>query len=125
MIDAKKYKGRVEQRDVGGWFRTDRRLYVGGRDRSKLVDGLDRQIEAVWTALGDDEIPVHAALCFVEADWKLFAKPFEQEGVWVTGAKSLAKMIDKPGLLTIERIAIAADRLASALPPVSTTSLER
>ena len=35
VIDAKKYAGGVEKRNVGGWFRVDERLYVGGRDRSK------------------------------------------------------------------------------------------
>jgi hypothetical protein len=41
VIDAKHYTGMVEQRDVGGWFKIDRRLYVGGRDRTKIAEGLD------------------------------------------------------------------------------------
>lgn len=31
IIDAKRYKGRVEKRDKGGWFTSDLRLYIGGR----------------------------------------------------------------------------------------------
>ncbi|MGP8209226.1 MAG: nuclease-related domain-containing protein, partial [Acidimicrobiales bacterium] len=37
VIDAKHYTGLVERRDMGGWFKTDYHLYVGGRDRTKVV----------------------------------------------------------------------------------------
>ena len=53
IIDAKSYKGRVEQRDVGKWLKTDNRLYVNGRDQTKLVGGLARQINAVLEAIAD------------------------------------------------------------------------
>jgi hypothetical protein len=42
VIDAKRYSGKVERRDKGFLFRTDWRLYVGGRDQSKLVKGMPR-----------------------------------------------------------------------------------
>ena len=45
-------------------------------------------------------MPVKAALCFIAAEWKLFAKPFQQNGVWITWAKVLAGMISEPGPLT-------------------------
>lgn len=51
VIDAKQYRGRVEQRDKGGWFRTDWRLYVGGRDRTKLVTQMGWQLKAVVAAV--------------------------------------------------------------------------
>ena len=57
------------------------------------------------------------ALCFIEAEWKLFAKPFQQNGVWVTWAKKLAEMIAEPGPLTPDDVTHVADRLATALPP--------
>jgi hypothetical protein len=44
VIDSKHYKERVERRDVGRWFKADLRLYVGGRDRTKAVDGLVWQV---------------------------------------------------------------------------------
>ena len=40
---------------------------------------------------------LHAALCFVEADWSMFAKPFMQAGVWVTWPRRLADMIAESG----------------------------
>lgn len=38
VVDAKNYAGRVEYRGVGGWLRpADYRIYVGGRDKTKLA----------------------------------------------------------------------------------------
>ena len=51
VIDTKRWGGKVERRDVGGWFKTDQRLYVGGRDRSKAVEGMAWQVESVAAAL--------------------------------------------------------------------------
>ena len=61
IIDAKSYNGKVEQRDVRKWLQTDNRLYVNGRDQSKLVSGLARQINAVLEAIDDADIRVSAA----------------------------------------------------------------
>ena len=119
VIDAKNYKGRVEQRDVGGWFKTDKRLYVGGRDRTKIAHGLGWQIEAVRSALDGSDVPLFAAVCFIEADWKLFPKPFQQNAVWVTWPQILVKMISKPGPLAPADVAGVANHLVSALPPAS------
>ena len=119
IIDAKLYKGKVEQRDVGGWTKKDLRLYVNGRDKSKLVAGMARQVNAVLEAIGDADVPVNTALCFVESDWGLFGKPFLQGGVWVTWAKKLCEMIAAPGPLAPDRVIAIGDLLASKLPPAA------
>jgi hypothetical protein len=96
VVDANEYDGRVERRDVGGWFKVDERLYVAGKDRTGLVDGIDRQVAAVENVLrkeGLDSIPVHAALCFVNSEWGWFAKPFSLSGVWVTWATKLTELV--------------------------------
>ena len=96
VIDANEFDGRVERRDVGGWFKVDERLYVAGRDRTGLVDGIDRQVAAVENVLkkeGLDLVPVHAALCFVNSEWGWFAKPFSLNGVWVTWATKLTELV--------------------------------
>jgi hypothetical protein len=51
VIDANEYDGRVERRDIGGWFKVDERLFVAGKDRTHLVDGIDRQVIAVENVL--------------------------------------------------------------------------
>jgi hypothetical protein len=99
VIDTKHYKGRVEQRDVAGFFRTDLRLYVGGRDRTKLVAGMKPQVDAVRRALaGRDEwrdVPVTAALLFMSDDnWSLLNfKPLRFGEIYALWGKALGKLI--------------------------------
>ncbi|MHB1775741.1 MAG: nuclease-related domain-containing protein [Acidimicrobiales bacterium] len=124
VIDAKRYRGRVEHRDVGGWFRTDLRLYVGGRDRTNAVEGLAWQVDAVRHALAALAtpgliVPLHPALCFVDAEWPLFAKPFTHDGVRVSGPRSLAEAIGAGGALNREAVELVARQLATALPPAT------
>lgn len=116
VIDAKKYRGPVERRDKGGLLTTDYRLYVNRRDRTSLVDGLGWQVRAVRAALGGLDPPVHAALCFVDAEWRLFAKAFQLKGVWVSSGKALSEMIAAPGPLAEGAVVEIAHRLAAALP---------
>lgn len=117
IIDAKSYNGKVEQRDIGKWLKTDYRLYVNGRDQTKLVGGLARQINAVLEAIEDADIRVSAALCFVDSEWGLFSNPFHQGGVLVTWPKKLSEAIAEPGSLSPKMVMNVADRLAAALPP--------
>ena len=96
VIDTRDCVGRVERRDIGGWFKVDERLYVAGKDRTSLVDEVDRKVVAVEAALaqeGLDLVPVHAALCFTNAEWGWFAKPFSLNGVWVTRAEKLVDLV--------------------------------
>jgi hypothetical protein len=116
VIDAKHYAGKVEHRDRGGWFKTDWRLYSGGRDKTKVLDALDWQIAAVEKVLSDTDVPIHAALCFVEADWGLFSKPFQHNGAWVTWVAKLAEMILEPGPLDEDAVQAIAAKLARGLP---------
>jgi hypothetical protein len=121
VIDTKAYDGRVERRDVGGLFKTDMRLYLRGRDRTKLAENLRWQIDAVEVARGELETPISAALCFVEADWKLFAKPFQLDGVWITWPAKLVDMIAATGPLGSDQVRETASRIALALPPEAPT----
>lgn len=118
VIAAKRHSGKVERRDVGGLLRSDMRLFVGGRDRSKLVDGLGWQIDAVRNALGEgSSVPVHACLSFVGAEWPVFfAKPFQLAGVWVSWPSKLAELAGGSGPLGEEDIERVARVLAERLP---------
>ena len=117
VIDAKKYTGKVEQRDVGGWFKSDLRLYVGGRDRTKTVSGLGWQVDAVTKALDGEGILVHSALSFVGAEWPLFfAKPLRLQGVWISWPNKLAELIAADGPLSVEDIDRIARQLSTRLP---------
>jgi hypothetical protein len=118
VIDAKDYTGLVERRVVGGWLHPEQRLYVDGRDRTKLAEGLGWQVDAVRKALDNVDTPITAAVCFVAAEWGLFSKPFQQGSVWVTWAKKLAEMIAHPGPLEPADVTRIASQLAMTLPPV-------
>jgi hypothetical protein len=119
VIDAKRYEGRVERRDVGGWRTVDERLYINGRDQTRLANAMGWQVEAVQTVLtnaGLSSVPVHSALCFTDSDWGLFAKPFQIDGVWVTWAKKLVEMVLCPTELRVTDFDRLAQILATALP---------
>jgi hypothetical protein len=120
VIDAKLYQGKVERRTLGPIWRPETAVFVGGRDRTKLIHGLSRQVEAVTAALAADplagEVPVRPVVCFVASDWALFAKPFEVAGVLVTWPQKLLERIVAPGPLTAAAVARLANRIGVCLP---------
>ena len=116
ILDAKLRKGLIELRDVGGWFKMDRQLYVGGRRQTRLIDDMGWQVEAVRNALGSTSVPVLPAVCFVDGEWRLFAKPFELSGVLVCWPKKLVEKISEQGALDPEEVLAVAGYLANSLP---------
>jgi len=100
VVDAKRYRGRPALRSEGGLFRpVTRSLTVGGRDQSKLVAGVQRQVEIVRSILdegGAGGVPVAGALCFVDADWPMFGGSFQVAGVRVLWPRLLAKHLRDP-----------------------------
>jgi hypothetical protein len=121
VIDAKRYEGQVTRRDVGGWFSTDVRLYVGRRDCTKLVAAMATQVAAVRKALGADwaEVPVRPVLCFVDAEWRWFASPFELRGVLVTWPRAARELLVRPGPYPAEAIGLIGARLDERLRPAT------
>jgi hypothetical protein len=120
VIDAKRYRGLVTKVDKGGWLRADIRLTIGGRDRTALADGVLRQVDRVRQCVSDnvgDQIPVRGALCFVDAEFRLFAKPFEVRGVLVSWGKALRERLVEPGPLTVEQQTEVHRQLARSFPP--------
>ena len=70
VIDAKRYTGKATiDRPLLG----KPRLVINGRDQTKLIDGLDRQVVLVRTAMDQiaPETPTRGALCFVDTDLPL------------------------------------------------------
>lgn len=119
VVDAKNYTGVVEVKNVGSIFRTELRLYVGGRDRSKLADGLARQLTAVRAALGGALLPmppITPVLCFIGARWPRFRPPTEFEGVRLESPDSLKRLMAEPAVLDGGAIDGLARVIAKALP---------
>jgi hypothetical protein len=109
VIDAKTHQGTLEIRRSGGLF-TPRveKLVIAGRDQSKLLEGLDRQVEAVRAVLAEvgADVPVRGALCFVGTELPWFGDTIA--GVPLVGRRGLGKLMKSPGALTeSERNALA------------------
>ncbi len=122
VVDAKNYAGQVRKVHKGGFFSVDNRLYVGRRDCTRLVAGMEKQVEAIKKAFSQPlieefELSVTPVLCFVEAEWKWFARPFQLGGVWIEWPRSLRERVEQEGSLQGEHVRLLAKRLVSALPP--------
>ena len=127
VIDAKHYKNaKVRVRRTGGLFSPVReQLMVNGRDRSKLLDSVARQNEAVREAIATFQdlgvaaagIPVISVLCFVGADLPMFGTP-RIDGVPLLGPKGTAKLLrESTGSLDQDTLAAVHRHLAEAMPP--------
>ncbi len=117
VIDAKRYKGRPQLRVEGGLLRQRvDRLVVGGRDCTKLVDGVLKQAEVVRSVVGD-RIPVHGVLCFVDADWPLIGGSFVTREVRVLKPKRLLVTLASLGDLDEGSVEQVHRELADALHP--------
>jgi hypothetical protein len=102
---------------IGKFERRADHIAIGGWDRTELVGELRPSIGAVLTALVGIDVPMYAALCFVDAGWSLFLKPFTMGGVWLAPPKRLAAMIAKPGPLSPDQVLEVAARLNGELHP--------
>lgn len=95
VIDTKRYKGGRPRLKVEGGFMRPRveKLMIGGRDRTRLVDGVRRQVDVVDDILGELLLPVRGVLCFVGADWPLLGGDFTTRGVQVLWPRKLVKLV--------------------------------
>lgn len=119
VIDVQHYEGPLERRNLGNIIRSDVRVFVGGRDHTPLVEGVEAQADVVRDALramGFVDVPVLGVLCVTGAAWGLFASPFKLGKVLVTYPKFLYKLLAKDAEVATSAIQNAASVLASALP---------
>ncbi len=100
VIDAKRYKGRIERRQTGFMGTGPSQLFVGRRNQSKLIDGMHRQVDAVRHVLKKHDVRVSGALCFIDGDWPLLAQPFTVDGVAVHYPTSLRRALGGDGPLS-------------------------
>jgi hypothetical protein len=123
VVDAKSYKGKLEKRETGSLFRRTNQVYVGGRNQSKLANGVNKQVAAVIAALKTDAslegTEVNAGLCFLDSEWALLESPFQIGNVWVLRRSALKKRLRKKGALSRETMERIARRLDLSLPPAA------
>jgi hypothetical protein len=116
VIDAKAHSGtiRLEKPLFGA-----ARLQIAGRDHTKLMDGLDRQVAAARDALdraGQADVPVRGVLCFTNADLPV-VRTLTMRGHLVLYRKALAKRLNADGALQPPDIDLIARTIARELPP--------
>ncbi len=121
VVDAKRYKGLIRIRDVGGLFKTDERLYVGRRDCSKLADDMGWQVQAVDRALRvipvEPSPPITPVLGFVDGDWPVLRPPSSFRGVRLESERSIRKLVTSGQVLEQAEVERLTRLLAEAFPP--------
>jgi len=120
VIDAKRYKGRPELQVRGGFLSPRvQTLRVSGRDCTKLVEGVLKQVDLVRAATAVQSVdvsPVCGMLCFIDAGWPLLGGSFTIDGVQVLWPKKAAQAITTEGPLARDQIARIHRHLAGAFP---------
>jgi len=121
VIDTKRYRGRIEvARPLFG----APKLRIAGRDRTKLVDGLSRQVAVVEDALRPfaPDVPIHGCLCFVMPSGMLaeiglpLLRTLKINGHRLYYPRRLARRLKRPGPLTQEQALAIMSELARRLP---------
>ena len=120
VIDAKyRETGRAQQRRPGSVFRpAPPQLWVGGRNCTKLVASMAKQVDVVKLVLPEGLHPhVRAVLALVNVDWGVFPTAFEIDGVLVAWPKEVARVAGRAGPLSTQEVRNIAGQLANRLKP--------
>jgi Nuclease-related domain len=120
VIDAKRYRGRVEVRKpISG----DEELLIAGRDRSELVEGLEGRVRAVRATLNSlgERVLVHGCLCFLNPSTGGSVVPLAGnlriKGIPLCFPRRLAKRLNEPGELVGDQAQLVAEALAHEFRP--------
>ena len=122
VIDVKRYKGKIEVRRPSFG---DEKLLIAGRDKTKLVEGLKRQVDAVRVALASlaGPPPVHGCFCFVNPDGQAGGsglpgfRTLEVDGLPLYYPRKLAKRLNLPGEIDDAQTQLLVDLLVQRFPP--------
>ncbi len=118
VVDAKTHTGTLEVRRSGGLFSPKvEALYIRGRDQTKLVHGLLRQVDVVRDVLASvkADVAVRGALCFVGTELPWFGNSIVD--VPLVGRRGLAKILKQEGPFGLEDRADIAAYLSSTFVP--------
>lgn len=115
VIDTKRYNGKLQ---VAKPLFGNATLNVAGRDQTKLVDGLAKQVELVADAIADVdlEVPVRGCFCFVDTELPLLGTR-SIRGFSIFGRKRLAQQLNTAGTLIDEDAEMLAAVLAERFHP--------
>ncbi len=121
VIDSKTHHGDVRVDHVGGLFAPRRAvLLIKGRDQTKLIDGVERQVGDIRAALrdcGEPEVEIRGALCFPNADGLPLFRQLTIRDIVIDGPKPVSKLAARPGPLSLPAIERLWGELARRFPP--------
>lgn len=114
MIDSKRYKGKLQ---VSKPLFGKPTLRVAGRDQTKLVDGVVKQVDLVKAAVAGIglDVSVRGCFCFVDTELPFFGTS-TISGLSIFGRRGLAKQLNASGGLTADSVAMLAAALAERFP---------
>lgn len=124
VIDPKRYTGKITvERPIFG----DAKLRIKGRDRTKLIEGLARQVELVRAAMREiaPQVPVSGCLCFMAPEGFLaesglpLIRTLSMKGYPLLYPKRVAKRLNAPGDLGHDHVRAIASELALRFPAKS------
>lgn len=119
VIDAKSHNGKIKTDRIGGLFGPRRTvLLINGRDQTRLIDGVERQIDYVRDAINGfaDDIEVRGALCFPNPDGLPLLGQLQVRDVVIDGVKPIAKLARQPGPLNPDVISHVWQHLGTVFP---------
>ena len=123
IIDSKTWKGRIEYKS-SSMFSTEKRLFVGGKDRTSTVEAIFKLVITIAQVIGDKAVPIQPALVFIDGEWSDAAtarivtnRPYQHLTVWIAWPKAIWKKVNEPGPLNGGEVRRIAELLDSRLPP--------
>jgi hypothetical protein len=122
VIDAKRYRGKIEVREP---HFGKPKLLIAGRDRTKLIDGLEKQGAVVKALLADTapDAPVVSCLCFVAPEGWLadsglpVLRTLKVRGYPLYYPRRLARRLNESGPLLPEQVLRIYAELSQSLLP--------
>jgi hypothetical protein len=123
VIDAKRYKGKIEVRKP---LFGEEKLVIAGRDKTRLVEGLRRQVDAVRAGLAliEQEVPVGGCFCFVNPEGQAggsgipLLRTLSVDGFPLYYPRRLSKHLNRHGPVSPEQVGMLAEALVELFPAV-------
>jgi hypothetical protein len=123
IIDSKVWRGKIEYKSTS-MFGTEKRLFVGGKDRTSAVEAIFNLVIPVAQVIGDKSVPIKPALVFIDGDWSdasaariVTSRPYQHLSVWISWPKAIWKKINEPGRLDADSVKRIGAHLDAKLRP--------
>ena len=120
VLDTKHYKGSTRVKYKGGFLsKRSAELWIGNRNQSKLVTGVQNQVNLVQriVATGTVVIPVICVLAFYRGNWEAFSFLHQEKvnGIFLNN-RGIAPLVSKKGSFRAGEMSQVVRLLAGSMP---------